>query len=54
VFVFGAGTADVRILVHPTPLLATSVFMVIGLGVYQRLSIQTEQRKGARTGDEDD
>lgn len=42
VFIFGAGTRDVNALLYPTILLAVSVFLVIGLGLFQRLSLYTE------------
>lgn len=44
VFIFGAGTEDVTKLLYPTILLAVSVFLVIGLGLYQRLSLYSENQ----------
>ena len=42
VFIFGAGTRDVNDLLYPTLLLAVSVLLVVGLGLFQRLSMYTE------------
>ena len=42
VFIFETGTTDVANLIFPTALLVASVFLVIGLGWYQRLSAGTE------------
>lgn len=42
VFIFDAGTRDVTLLLYPTLLLSVSVLVVVGLGVYQRLSITSE------------
>lgn len=38
VFIFDAGKQDVADLVYPTLLLASAVLVVVGLGVYQRLT----------------
>ncbi|MFO8045852.1 MAG: general glycosylation pathway protein [Halomonas sp.] len=38
VFLFDAGTKDITKLIYPTFLLISAVLMVIGLGVYQRLT----------------
>jgi len=43
VFIFGAGSSDIETLIYPTLLLVAAVFLVIGLGWYQRLSLDTEQ-----------
>ncbi|HEY9050139.1 MAG TPA: general glycosylation pathway protein [Gammaproteobacteria bacterium] len=42
VFIFGAGRKEVADLLYPTLLLAVSVLLMVGLGVYQRLSYSTE------------
>lgn len=42
VFIFGAGRKDVADLLYPTLLLATAVLLMVGLGIYQRLSYITE------------
>ncbi len=44
VFIFGAGTKDVNGLLYPTLLLAVSVLLIVGLGLYQRLSMYTESQ----------
>ena len=38
VFVFDAGTKDVTTLIYPTFLLISAVLLVVGLGVYQKLT----------------
>lgn len=43
VFIFGAGKADVELLLFPTLLLCASVLLVVGLGLYQRLSLTAER-----------
>ena len=42
VFIFGAAKKDMALLVYPTFLLIAAVFLVIGLGIYQKLSRQVE------------
>ena len=42
VAVFEAGKEDLRMMIFPTFLLLTGVALVIGLGVYQRLSVMVE------------
>jgi hypothetical protein len=42
VFIFGAGKEDVSLLLFPTLLLGASVLLVVGLGLYQRLSLTAE------------
>lgn len=38
VFIFDAGKKDITMLIYPTFLLIAAVFLVISLGVYQKLS----------------
>lgn len=38
VFVFDAGTKDITTLIYPTLLLISAILVVVGLGVYQRLT----------------
>lgn len=38
VFVFSAAKKDVSLLIYPTFLLFTAVFLVIGLGIYQKMT----------------
>lgn len=48
VFIFGAGKRNMAELIYPTLLMAVAVLLVVGLGLYQRLSVSAEQsRKGA-------
>lgn len=51
VFIFGAGTSDVTKLLYPTILLGVSVMLIVGLGLYQRLSMYTESHSGGTQGD---
>ena len=46
VFIFGAGKEDVNDLLYPTLLLVSTAIVIVSLGVYQRLSLITEVRKG--------
>ncbi len=43
VFVFDAGTKDIATLIYPTFLLISAVLVVVGLGVYQRLTRNDEK-----------
>lgn len=45
VFIFGAGRKEVQDLLYPTLLLAVAVLLMVGLGVYQRLSSYTDDRE---------
>ncbi|MCG3687728.1 general glycosylation pathway protein [Aliarcobacter butzleri] len=38
VFVFDAGKKDISTLIYPTFLLVSAVFVIIGLGIYQKLT----------------
>ena len=44
VFIFGAGSTDISTLLYPTALLAAGTLMVVGLGIFQRLSVSAEER----------
>ena len=48
VAVFEAGKKDVPMMIYPTLLLFTGVMLVIGLGVYQRLSASVENETSDR------
>ena len=54
VFIFEAGKTDVRTLLYPILLLVSGVFVVIGLGIYLRISIipEKQERKAAHSGEE--
>ncbi len=43
VFIFQTGTTDMTNLLYPTALLVASVFLLMGLGVFQRLTAGNEQ-----------
>jgi hypothetical protein len=45
VFVFGAGRQDMRMLLYPTLLLFVATLLIVGLGVFQRLSVDTEAKE---------
>ncbi len=45
VFIFGAGRTHVDLLIYPTVLLAVTVLLIVGLGLYQRLSLDSEKKK---------
>ena len=44
VFIFGAGKENVSLLLYPTLLLVAVVLLIVGLGLYQRLSMTTERQ----------
>jgi hypothetical protein len=43
VYIFKAGTKDVTLLLYPASLIVVSVFLIVGLGVYQKLSLAVEK-----------
>jgi predicted nucleotide-binding protein (sugar kinase/HSP70/actin superfamily) len=43
VYIFKAGTNDLKLLIYPAFLVVTSVFVIIGLGVYLKLSNNIEK-----------
>jgi hypothetical protein len=45
VYIFKAGTLDLKLLIYPSFLILTSVFVIIGLGIYQKLSTSLENTK---------
>lgn len=49
VYIFKAGTKDVSLLPYPAMLIVVAVFAMIGLGVYQKLSVTTEREVGHET-----
>lgn len=51
VLVFELGRTDPELLLYPILLLCVSVFIVVGLGVFQRLSLKTEQTLRNRVGE---
>jgi putative Mn2+ efflux pump MntP len=42
VYIFKAGAEDLRLLVYPAFLIVTVVLLIVGLGIYQKLSINSE------------
>lgn len=43
VFIFDAGTKDITMLVYPTFLLIAAILVVVGLGVYQKLTHEDDK-----------
>lgn len=43
IYIFKAGAKDITLLVYPAILILTSVIMIVGLGVYQKLSVAAEK-----------
>ncbi|MCF6149206.1 MAG: hypothetical protein E3K37_11175 [Candidatus Kuenenia sp.] len=43
VYIFKAGTKDVSLLLYPASLILVAVFAMVGLGIYQKLSVKTEK-----------
>jgi NADH:ubiquinone oxidoreductase subunit 5 (subunit L)/multisubunit Na+/H+ antiporter MnhA subunit len=43
VYIFKAGTEDLRLLIYPSLLIFTSVLVTVGLGVYQKLTSKIEE-----------
>jgi len=43
VYIFKAGAEDIRLLIYPSCLVLSSTVMVVGLGLYQKLSIESEE-----------
>ncbi|MDR4508660.1 MAG: hypothetical protein MRJ65_10575 [Candidatus Brocadiaceae bacterium] len=46
VYIFKAGAKDVSLLPYPAILVLVAVFAMVGLGVYQKLSVKTEKETG--------
>lgn len=44
IYIFKAGTEDIRLLVYPGFLLICAVLLIVGLGIYQKLSFITEKK----------
>ncbi len=42
VYIFKAGSKDLRLLVYPASLIVAVVLLIVGLGIYQKLSINSE------------
>lgn len=43
IYIFKAGAKDITLLVYPAILIVTSVIMIVGLGMYQKLSVAAEK-----------
>lgn len=53
VFIFGAGSTDISTLLYPTALLTAGTLMVVGLGIFQRLSVSAENESDTPTSKND-
>jgi hypothetical protein len=49
VYVFKAGTKDVTLLLYPASLILVSALLIVGLGVYQKLSLTIEREDKKNT-----
>ena len=49
VYVFKAGTKDVTLLLYPASLILVSAFLIVGLGMYQKLSLTIEREDKKNT-----
>jgi uncharacterized membrane protein YdjX (TVP38/TMEM64 family) len=45
VFIFEAGSEDITTLLYPAGLLVSGVLLLVGMGLYQRLSLETETKQ---------
>ncbi len=45
VYIFKAGAQDIRLLMYPALLIIAAVFIIVGLGLYQRLSVNAENNE---------
>jgi len=43
IYIFKAGAKDITLLIYPSMLIITAVIMIVGLGVYQKLSVSAEK-----------
>ncbi|MDX1796638.1 MAG: hypothetical protein R3219_07915 [Hydrogenovibrio sp.] len=43
VYIFKAGSKDITLLPYPAVLLVVSVILIVGLGIFQKLSLSTEK-----------
>jgi len=48
VYIVKAGTEDIALLIYPAALLVTSTLMVVGLGIFLKLSYSTEKLEDSR------
>lgn len=49
VYVFKAGTKDVTLLLYPASLILVSAFLIVALGIYQKLSVSIEKEEGEKS-----
>lgn len=43
IYIFKAGAEDIRLLVYPALLIVAAVVLIVGLGIYQKLSVEIER-----------
>lgn len=55
VYIFKAGTQDLQLLIYPAVLILVSSFMIVSLGIYQKLSVNVENKTETNivSGDKD-
>jgi len=44
IFIFKAGIRDITLLLYPTSMIIAAVVLIVGLGVYQKLSASVEEK----------
>ncbi|MDG4812568.1 hypothetical protein P8629_06060 [Hydrogenovibrio sp. 3SP14C1] len=44
IFIFKAGSRDITLLLYPTSMIIAAVVLIVGLGVYQKLSTSIEKK----------
>lgn len=50
IYIFKAGAKDITLLIYPAILITTAVVMIVGLGVYQKLSVAAEKMEREHEG----
>jgi hypothetical protein len=45
IYIFKAGAKDVSLLIYPATLILAATLLIVGLGIYQRLSVDVEKRE---------
>lgn len=43
IYIFKAGAKDITLLIYPSILIVTAIIMIVGLGIYQKLSVSAEK-----------
>lgn len=53
IYIFKAGAKDISLLIYPAILILTAVVMIVGLGLYQKLSVAAERMDRDGSGEAD-